>query len=165
MLKFFDPSYWGALKPTIPIPFNSKFTFWGRNYIVKTATNPSMGRGLFAAEDIIVPEHGYVPLFPYFGPYYSFIEWHRLSESTLHLFSYLNCYDRLVGSEKLWPLRNRIGRMHKVATCLWWHVIEGLFKSCHHVVRGPGRWGSHVGKWKRGRNMGSRGIPREGRDH
>lgn len=77
----------------------------------------------------------------------------------------LNCYDRLVGSEKLWPLRNRIGRMHKVATCLWWHVIEGLFKSCHHVVRGPGRWGSHVGKWKRGRNMGSRGIPREGRDH
>lgn len=34
MLKSFDPSYWGALKPAIPIPFNSKFTFWGRNYIV-----------------------------------------------------------------------------------------------------------------------------------
>jgi len=55
--------------------------------------------------------------------------------------------------------------MHKVAACLWWHVIEGLFKSCHHVVRGPGRWGSHVGSWKRGRNMGGRGIPREGPNH
>ena len=65
-----------------------------------------MGRGLFAGEDIIVPEHGYVPLFSYFGPYYLFIEWHRLSKAIPQMKIWglkINFFE--VGVKKLKPQR------------------------------------------------------------
>jgi hypothetical protein len=56
---------------------------WGKHYIVKLATGPSMGRGLFADEDITVPPGGYEVLFPYFGPFCSYMAWHMLVNVSL----------------------------------------------------------------------------------
>ena len=67
-------------QPNIPIEM------WGRTYVIQTSRIfPEMGLGVFACEDIVVPEFQTrfkrwpVDLFPFMGPYYDPSSWRVLS--------------------------------------------------------------------------------------
>lgn len=63
------------------MPINKVFTYWGRKWIVKTTTNPAMGLGLFAMQDIVVDaedEEDGVELFAFGGAVYGPGDWNKI---------------------------------------------------------------------------------------
>lgn len=63
------------------IPVNEVFSFWGRKWMVKTATNPAMGLGLFALQKITVKpseEECGMQLFVFGEPEYGQADWNKI---------------------------------------------------------------------------------------
>ena len=83
-LKEFHASHW-----CVPshIPVEEKVKVWGRKWIVKQSSlHPSVGLGLFACEDILLPsfptEKDKETLFPYCGMVYPMGTWNALSHAS-----------------------------------------------------------------------------------
>ena len=80
----FHPSHWDV-PPHIPLEEEVKV--WGRDWIVKPSSlHPSIGLGLFACEDILLPtfptDKDKVDLFPYCGMVYRPGVWNALSHAS-----------------------------------------------------------------------------------
>ena len=83
-LQEFHPSHWDV-PPHIPIGVEVKV--WDRDWIVKDSSlHPSIGLGLFACEDILLPtfptDKDKVYLFPYCGMVYQPGVWNALSHAS-----------------------------------------------------------------------------------
>lgn len=52
LMKPFHLHLWNALNPLVPILTSKIFQYWGRNYRVSTASDPSMVMAMYAMKTI-----------------------------------------------------------------------------------------------------------------
>lgn len=74
-----DRKKFGSWPRGKPIIYGEPFTYWGRQYIIKTSRVPGAGLGLYIMTNTKVKDGTTVPLMPYVGPEYNSEAWHKLS--------------------------------------------------------------------------------------
>ena len=71
-----------------PIIYGEPFTYWGRQYLIKTSQVLGAGLGLYIMTNIKVKDGTSVPLMPYVGPEYNSEAWHKLSKHQWRMLIY-----------------------------------------------------------------------------